>query len=133
MSSKNILKIITVAAWAAIIFIAYATLAHVDFVYAIYYKLAPFLMRPEIKTYAHIEHMIAFAVVGALFSFAYPRKTILVCSIVFGGAALLEILQTLTPDRHGTLIDALEKMAGGAAGILLARGIVQFGASKRRA
>jgi VanZ family protein len=83
-------------------------------------------------TYAHVEHMIAFAMVGALFSFAYPRRTILVCSIVFGGAALLEFLQTLTPDRHGTLIDALEKMAGGAVGILLARGILQFGAGRRR-
>jgi VanZ family protein len=45
---------------------------------------------------------------------------------LFRWAALLEILQTLTPDRHGTLIDALEKMAGGAAGILLARRILRF-------
>jgi hypothetical protein len=37
---------------------------------------------------------------------------------------LLEILQTTTPDRHGTWVDALEKMAGGAAGIALAKGIV---------
>lgn len=133
MSTENLLKIVPVAAWAAITFIAYATLAHVGFVYAIYYKLAPFLMRPEMGTYAHVEHMIAFAVVGALFSFAYPRRTILICVIVFGGAALLEFLQTLTPDRHGTLIDALEKMAGGAVGILLARGILQFGAARRRA
>jgi hypothetical protein len=27
----------------------------------------------------------------------------------------------MTPDRHGTLIDALEKMAGGAAGIIFSR------------
>lgn len=43
--------------------------------------------------------------------------------IVLGGAALLEIAQTLTSDRHGTLIDALEKIAGGAAGILIAQTI----------
>jgi VanZ family protein len=128
--STNILKMIAIAAWASIIFITYATLAHVGFVYSIYYKLAPLLMRPEMKTYAHFEHIIAFAVVGALFSFAYPRRTILVCCIVFGGAALLEILQTLTPDRHGTLVDALEKMAGGAGGIFLARGILKFGSSR---
>jgi VanZ family protein len=83
-------------------------------------------MRPEMRTYAHLEHIIAFAVAGALFSFAYARRTVLVCCIVFGGAAFLEILQTLTPDRHGTLVDALEKMAGGAAGIFLARSILQF-------
>lgn len=130
MRTKNIFRLITAAAWVSIIAIAYATLAHVGFVYSIYYKLSPILMRPEMRTYAHLEHIIAFAVVGALFSFAYPRRTILVCCIVFGGAALLEILQTLTPDRHGTLVDALEKMAGGAAGIFLARSILQFGSGR---
>ena len=130
MRTKNIFRLITAAAWVSIIAIAYATLAHVGFVYSIYYKLSPILMRPEMRTYAHLEHIIAFAVVGALFSFAYPRRTILVCCIVFGGAALFEILQTLTPDRHGTLVDALEKMAGGAAGIFLARSILQFGSGR---
>ena len=49
------------------------------------------------KTYVHLEHIIAFAVVGALFSLGYPRRTTLVCCIVFGGAALVEILQILRP------------------------------------
>ena len=109
------------AAWIAVIAIAYATLTHVGFVYAIYFKLTPYLMRPAMQTYAHFEHAIAFAILGALFGFAYPRRLILVCVIVFGAAALLEIMQTMTPDRHGTWIDALEKMAGGAAGITIAR------------
>ena len=112
---------LAIAAWIAVIAIAYATLTHVGFVYAIYFKLAPFLMHPAMRTYAHFEHVIAFAILGALFGLAYPRRLILVCCIVFGAAAMLEILQTITPDRHGTLIDALEKMAGGAAGIILAR------------
>jgi VanZ family protein len=123
---SNIFKLITVAAWVSISVIAYATLTHVDFVYSIYFKLSPILMRPEMRNYAHVEHILAFAVVGVLFSLAYPRRTILVCCVVFGGAALLEILQTLTPDRHGTLPDALEKMAGGAAGIFLARRMLQL-------
>jgi hypothetical protein len=126
MRKETFLKMITAAAWASIIFIAYATLTRVGFVYAIYFKLSPILMRPGMRTYAHFEHVIAFAVVGALFGFVYPRRTLVVCCIVFGAAALLEILQTFTPDRHGTLVDAFEKMAGGAAGILLARSIFQF-------
>ena len=109
------------AAWIAIIAIAYATLTHVGFVYGIYFKLAPYLMRPAMQSYAHFEHVIAFAFVGALFGLAYPKRPILALGIVIGAAALLEILQTMTPDRHGTLIDALEKMAGGAAGIAIAR------------
>jgi hypothetical protein len=31
--------------------------------------------------------------------------------VVPGSAVLLEYLQTLTPDRHGTLVDASEKLS----------------------
>lgn len=123
-------QFVIAAAWIAIIAIAYATLTHVGFVYAIYFKLAPYLMRPAMRTYAHFEHIIAFAFVGALFGFAYLRRPILAFGIVIGAAALLEILQTMTPDRHGTLIDALEKMAGGSAGILVARAARRFWSAK---
>ena len=118
MNRTTVLKLITATAWVAIIVVAYATLTKVGFVYAIYFKLAPYLRQPEMQTYAHFEHIMAFALLGALFAFAYPKRLLLVCCIVLGGAVLLEIAQTLTPDRHGTLIDALEKIAGGAVGIV---------------
>ena len=124
--NRPIARFVAATAWIAIALIAYGTLTHVGFVYAIYFKLSPFLMQPAMQTYAHLEHVIAFAVLGALFYFAYPRHLLLVCCIVLGAAALLEILQTTTPDRHGTWVDALEKMAGGAAGIALAKGIIQL-------
>ncbi len=126
MSRGTIFKVMTAAAWASIAVIAYATLTHVGFVYSIYFRLSPILMRPQMRNYAHFEHLISFAAVGMLFSFAYPRRPLLVCCIVLGGAALLEFLQTLTPDRHGTLADALEKMVGGAAGIFLARRMLRM-------
>ena len=126
MNRKTVTRLIAAAAWIAIIAIAYATLTRVGFVYSIYYRLAPFLMGPEIRTYAHFVHVVAFGVVGALFAFAYPGRLLVVSCIVIGGAALLEIAQTLTPDRHGTLMDALDKIAGGAAGILLAKAIQHF-------
>jgi VanZ family protein len=129
MNKNNVLKVIAAAAWLSIIFIAYATLAHVGFVYSKYISSFRRLMRPEMKNYAHFEHTFAFAIVGVLFCFAYPRRTILVCGIFSGGAVLLEILQTLTPDRHGTLVDALDKMAGGAVGIFVARAL-QFRCSR---
>jgi VanZ family protein len=111
----------TVAAWIFIAVIAYATLSRVGVVYRVYEEIAPMVARPTVNTYVHFEHVLAFAVVGLLFCLAYPRSVILVCGIVFGAAALLEMLQTLTPDRHGTIFDALEKMAGGGAGILVGR------------
>ena len=124
-------RMITAAAWASIAVIAYATLSRVGMVYSMYERIAPLVNRPSISSYVHFEHLLAFAVAGLLFGLAYPRSTILVCCIVFGTAALLEILQTLTPDRHGTVFDALEKMAGGAAGILVARTAI-WSYSKRR-
>ena len=114
-------KFIVVAAWGSIAVLAYATLTHVEFVYSIYYKLAPFLNRPEMSAYVHFEHVIVFAIFGALFAFAYPRSLFFVCSVVIFSAGALEYLQTLTLDRHGTLIDACEKMAGGTLGVLAAR------------
>lgn len=117
--NRRIIQCVRGAAWVAVIAIAYATLTHVDFVYAIYFKLSPFLMGSAMQTYAHFEHVIAFAFLGALFGFGYPRRSVLAFCFVFGTAALLEILQTMTPDRHGTLVDAMEKIAGGSAGILL--------------
>lgn len=121
MNRKIVTKLVTIAAWVGIIVIAYATLTHVGFVYSIYFKLAPILMGTEMTTYAHFEHVLAFALLGAFFAYAYPHRLLLVCCVVLGGAVLLELAQTMTPDRHGTMIDALEKMAGGAAGILFAR------------
>jgi VanZ family protein len=125
-------KLIIVAAWASIAAIAYATLTHVGFVYSIYYKLAPLLMRPGMRMYAHFEHVMAFAIFGALFAFAYPRHVIFVCSIVFVSAVALEYLQTLTPDRHGTLIDAFEKIVGGSLGIFATHAFLWFAQSRRQ-
>jgi len=116
MMKRSIARLTIAAAWIAIIAIAYATLTHVGFVYAIYFKLAPILMRPDMRMYAHFEHIIAFAVIGALFSLAYPRRILLVSCIVVGGAAMLEVLQTFTPDRHGTLIVHWRKWQGALRG-----------------
>jgi VanZ family protein len=116
---------ITVAAWICLAVITYATLSSIGVVYRVYEEIAPLVARPTVHNYVHFEHVIAFAVVGFLFYLAYPRSTILVCCIVFGSAVLLEILQTLTPDRHGTVFDALEKMAGGGIGIIAGRLLIR--------
>jgi hypothetical protein len=124
-------KLIIVAAWASIAVLTYATLTHVGFAYSIYYKLAPFLMRPAMRSYAHVEHVVAFAFFGALFSFAYPKRIIFACCVVFLSAVILEYLQTLTPDRHGTLLDASEKIVGGALGIFAVKAALYLWNRKR--
>jgi hypothetical protein len=58
---------------------------------------------------------------GMLFVLAYPRYfvwlTVLIVIVAFG----LEALQHLTPDRHGHLLDATEKVAGGLVGCMAAK------------
>jgi VanZ family protein len=106
-------KLVTIATWAVLCFIAYAT-------------LSPITARPTFPISPSIEHIAAFAVLGVFCCLAYPRHTVLVCTIVFGAAILLEVAQLMTPDRHGRIQDAIEKIAGGAAGILAARTILRL-------
>jgi hypothetical protein len=98
--------------------IAYATLAKVGLPYAIYYKLAPWLGNPDIHTYVAIEHLLVFGLFGSLLAFVFPKRIVVVCLIILFGATFLEYLQTLTADRHGTILDACQKVAGGLLGAL---------------
>src|SRR5437773_404763 len=97
-------KFITIAAWALLAFITYAT-------------LSPIQARPTLPIPSTVEHFAAFAALGILFCLAYPKHMALACALVFGSAALLEIAQQLTPDRHARLADVLQKLAAGAFGI----------------
>jgi VanZ family protein len=111
-------KITTLAAWTLLAFIAYAT-------------ISPIQDRPTLSTSTRFEHLAAFAILGALFFIAYPRQIVLVCLVVLGSAVLLEFMQLLTPDRHGRVQDAIEKIAGGAVGILAGRSILYFWRARR--
>jgi VanZ family protein len=112
-------KLIGLAAWGLLAFIVYAT-------------ISPIQDRPTLPTSSSFEHLAAFAVLGTLFCAAYPRQIVLVCLIVFGSAVMLEVMQLWTPDRHGRIQDAIEKMAGGFVGIVVGRAILYFDQASRR-
>ena len=101
-------RLVAIAAWAAFCLIAYAS-------------LSPLRYRPIVPTSWNVEHFAAFAILGTLFSLAYPRRALGVLLIVLGGAALLEFMQFFTADRHARILDAIEKIAGGGVGILAGR------------
>jgi VanZ family protein len=111
-------RLTTIAAWALLALIAFAT-------------ISPIQDRPTLATSPSIEHLAAFAALGLLFCVAYRKQFALVCLIVIGSAVLLEFAQLLTPDRHGRVEDALEKIAGGAAGIVIGRAFLYFARNKR--
>ena len=100
-------KISTIVGWLALAFIAYATLSSLD-------------ARPTIAN-IRIEHFAAFGLVGLALGLAHPKRLLWVAFIVVGSAVALEALQLLTPDRHGRLLDAAVKVAGGVCGIGISR------------
>ena len=106
-------KLIAITAWLCLLFIIYATLSSID--------ARPQLSSDEPAPVVYLEHFGAFAVLGLLFCLAYPRRFTFVCILVLGSAVLLEVLQIFIPDRDARVADALEKLAGGVAGILAAR------------
>ncbi len=96
-------RLFLAAGWAALAFIAYATLSPLDD--------RPVIAGPQ------FEHFAAFALMGFAFALGYPKHTLLVLALAIGSAFTLEALQLLTPDRHGRVVDALVKSAGGICGI----------------
>ena len=96
-------RIFSVAGWLAFAFIVYAT-------------LSPINDRPVVAG-PQYEHFAAFALMGLAFGLAYPTRLFFVVAIVVGSAFALEALQLLTPDRHGRVLDAMVKAAGGICGI----------------
>ena len=111
-------KLIAVAAWACLIFIVYATLSSAD--------ARPELTRTEPALIVFVERFGAYGLLGFLFCLAYPRRLLFICCLVLGSAVLLELLQLIVPDRDARVIDATEKLLGGAAGILVARALLAF-------
>ena len=106
-------KLCAVAAWAFLIFIIYATLGPLG--------IRPELTASETGPALFIERFGAYGVLGALCALGYPRRLVLVCLLIFGGAIILEFLQLFIPDRDARLVDAAEKLAGAAAGIITVR------------
>ena len=96
-------RLFLVAGWLALAFIALVT-------------VCPLRDRPIVAD-AQLEHFVAFALVGFAFARGYPDRLLAVVAIVIGSAFALEVLQLLTPDRHGRVLDALVKAAGGLCGI----------------
>lgn len=99
-------RLVRALAWCSLLAVAIVT-------------LAPIGLRPETTLPPSIERMTAFAVIGMLFTIAYPRKFWIAVLVTFGAAIALELLQVLAPSRHGRGFDAVVKLAGGGSGLLI--------------
>ncbi len=101
MKAANLLR---VAAWLLLAGLAWAT-------------LSPIGLRPTSHLPLPAERAAALFVVGFAFALAYPRHILLVSILVIGSTAVLELLQLVTPTRHGRMIDLEVKLAGAALGL----------------
>jgi VanZ family protein len=100
-------KLTIFAAWGAFALICFVT-------------LSPIGLRPETGEPIP-ERFVAYLVLGALFMAAYPRHFVKLAIFLTIAASGLEALQHLTPDRHGHLADAIEKVAGAWSGCAVVR------------
>jgi VanZ family protein len=111
-------KLLATAAWTALAVLVFVT-------------ISPLGLRPVVTANPNIERFAAFAIVGLLFGFAYPRRLALDAVFMIIAAGTLEAFQLITPDRHGHIADALVKGAGGAFGVVLAL-IISLTAQRRK-
>ncbi len=97
-------RIFRILAWASIVAIFVVT----D---------GPIALRPSLGLGANTERLLAFAVVGALFALAYPRRWPIVLAFLIGAAAVFELLQLFVLGRHGYFRDFVFKATGAVIGV----------------
>jgi hypothetical protein len=83
----------------------------------VFVTLSPVDLRPISPLPTQIERAIALTIVGFVFALAYPRRLVLVAVIVLGATIGLEVLQLVTPSRHGRWPDVAVKLLGGSVGL----------------
>ena len=85
--------------------------------------LVPPALRPVSGLPHAAEHAVIFFAMGAALALAYPRRgyALGVAAVLF--AAMLEVLQMVTPGRHARLSDFVIDAAGICAGIALAAAV----------
>lgn len=83
--------------------------------------ISPIGMRPHIPGFVNGERFLMLLVIGLLFCLAYPRRWATVLIMLIVAAGLFELMQRLTPDRHGEFSDFLVKSCGAIAGVTLGK------------
>lgn len=87
--------------------------------------VSPIEWRPDDILGVDADRALAFAILGGLFTAAFPRRWLLIALGMIGVASGLELVQLLSETRHARVEDAMVKGGGALAGILVALAIRQ--------
>jgi hypothetical protein len=109
---------VRVAAWLLLIAIAAVT-------------LSPIGLRPTTSTGPSVERFAAFALLGSLFVFGYPKSVLRIVALLISVTGGLELLQHIVPGRHGMVLDFVVKAFGIASGAVAAASVLKAAALRR--
>ena len=96
------------AAWAALLVLVFVT-------------VSPIGWRPHTVTEVGIDRAAAFALAGAIFAIAYPRRWLSLAVFLIAAAFFIEMLQWISPTRHAEVSDAVVKSIGSVVGLALGK------------
>jgi VanZ family protein len=97
-------------------------LAWLAFAAIVALTLGPLSLRQGVSIApAHVEHFAAYAVLGALFLVAYPRRPVMLIGALVLAAAVLEYGQIFVPGRDARVADFIVKAAGVSVSVVLVR------------
>lgn len=84
-------------------------------------SLVPSSLRPHTMSSGRVEHFLAYAVAGLLFSLAYHslRERVTIWVGLAAVSCALEALQNSVPGRSPSILDALASTSGLTFGLLL--------------
>lgn len=89
--------------------------------------------RPHTLISANIDRFAALFIIGAVFSFAYPKHVLPILPVLLAVVVGFELIQRLLPGRHGYVKDMFVKGAGCCAGVIIAVALRRsFSAMSRR-
>lgn len=107
-----IIRSVRTIAWLYAVAIAFLTLTSPD-------------LRPETAVPHDFEHLVAFWVLGFLFSIGYQSRSLLLLLVGTIFIAALEALQIWVPNRHARWIDLFMNMSGFCAGLVIGLAVLR--------
>jgi VanZ family protein len=100
---------------------------------AAFLTLAPQRWRPYTGVEHHLEHALAFALLGLVFGLGYPQRPFVLAAIGVIAVAALDILQVWVPGRHALFGDFAVNALGLCAGVAAAAALQWIVTARKQA